>query len=104
MQDSASLNPAPDDPQGMLHLCGVFLEYLRVRNDSPRTVYNRGRQLPPSGAFRASGASQARQVTRAVVLAYQSYLFHYRKAGGTTGQWAGVADGGTGYRPQPVNR
>ena len=51
MQDGASLNPspAPDDPQGMLHLCGVFLEYLRVRNYSPRTVYNRGRQL---AAFR----------------------------------------------------
>ena len=105
MQDSASLNPspAPDDPQGMLHLCGVFLEYLRMRNYSPRTVYNRGRQLAAFRRFaNRLGLSQARQVTRAVVLAYQSYLFHYRKSGGTTGQWADVADGGTAGEPLTV--
>jgi len=103
MQNSASLNPSPDDPQGMLHLCGVFLEYLRVRNYSPRTVYNRGRQLAAFRRFcERLGLTQARQVTRAVVLAYQSYLFHYRKGGGTTGEWADVADGGTAGEPLTV--
>src|ERR1700677_1436203 len=110
MQERASLNPfplspapPPDDPQGMLHLCGVFLEYLRVRNYSPRTVYNRGRQLAAFRRFcERLGLTQARQVTRAVELAYQSYLFHYRKAGGTTGQWADVADGGTAAKPLTV--
>ena len=42
----------------------------------------------------AVGITQGRQVTRAVVLSYQSYLFHYRKPDGTTGAALAMAAAG----------
>jgi integrase/recombinase XerD len=72
-----------DDPQGLLYLTGRYLEYLRVRNYSADTLYGRGKMLRYFRVFAEQiGLTQARQVTRAVVVNYQSYLYHYRKADG----------------------
>ena len=83
-----------DDPQSLLFLSARYLEYSRVRNYSPRTVYRMERYLAYFRKFcEAVGITQGRQVTRAVVLSYQSYLFHYRKPDGaplsigTQSQW-----------------
>ena len=83
-----------DDPQSLLFLAGRFLEHVRVRNYSPRTVYRLDRHLAYFRKYcEALGLTQARQVTRAVVLSYQSYLFHYKKSDGdplsvgTQSQW-----------------
>lgn len=83
-----------DDPQSLLFLTARYLEHSRVRHYSPRTVYRFERHLAYFRKFcEAVGVTQARQVTRAVILSYQSYLFHYRKADGaalsvgTQGQW-----------------
>lgn len=76
-----------DDPQSLLFLSARYLEHVRVRNYSPRTVYRLERHLSYFRKFcealgGTGGITQARQVTRAVVLSYQSYLFHYRKPDG----------------------
>jgi len=83
-----------DDPQSLLFLSGRYLEHTRVRNFSPRTVYRIDRHLSYFRKYAEQlGLTQARQVTRAVILSYQSYLFHYRKPDGepltvgTQGQW-----------------
>lgn len=82
---ASALDPQPpDDPQGLLYLIGRYLEYLRVRNFSPQTVYGRGKVLRYFRLYgQQLGLTQARQITRAVILNYQAYLFHYRKADGT---------------------
>src|SRR5579884_1026756 len=72
-----------EDPQSLLFLSAKFLEYARVRNYSPRTIYREERHLAYFRKYcEALGITQARQVTRAVILSYQSYLFHYRKPDG----------------------
>jgi len=72
-----------DDPQGLLYLTGRYLEYIRVRAFSETTIYGRSKSLRYFRSFcEQLGLTQAREVTRAVVLNYQSYLFHYRKADG----------------------
>jgi integrase/recombinase XerD len=72
-----------DDPQSLIYLTGRYLEYLRVRNYSPHTLYGRGKMLRYFRTFcQQIGITQARQVTRAVVVNYQSYLYHYRKENG----------------------
>jgi len=74
-----SLN-SEDDPQGLLYLAGRYLEYLRVRNYSPQTIYSTGKMMRYFRMFcEQIGVTQVRQVTRAVVVNYQSYLYHYRK-------------------------
>src|SRR5262245_56871716 len=76
--------PTPDDPQSLLYLTGRYLEHLRVRNFSADTVYGRGKMLRYFRLFcEQLGLTQARQITRAVILNYQSYLFHYRKEDST---------------------
>lgn len=73
----------PHDPQGMLYLAGRYLEHLRIRNYSEQTVFHRNKRLITFRLFcEQMGISQARQVTRAVLLNYQSYLFHYKKSTG----------------------
>jgi integrase/recombinase XerD len=73
-----------EDPQGILYLTGRYLEHLRVRHYSQRTVYRHSWELTWFRRFcEALGITQARQVTRAVILNYQSHLFHYRKGDGT---------------------
>ena len=76
--------PSPDeDPQGLLYLTARYLEALRVRHYSPQTVYLRSKMLKPFRLFcEQAGISQARQVTRAVIFNYQSYLYHRRKPNG----------------------
>jgi integrase/recombinase XerD len=77
---SLNSEPHPDDPQGLLYLTGRYLEYLRVRNYSQDTLYGRGKMLRYFRVYcEQLGITQARQVTRAVVVNYQSYLYHYRK-------------------------
>jgi integrase/recombinase XerD len=72
-----------DDPQSLIYLTGRYLEYLRVRNYSPHTLYGRGKMLRYFRTFcEQIGITQARQITRAVVVNYQSYLYHYRKHNG----------------------
>ena len=82
---SAIPNPrSVDDPQSLLHLTGRYLEHLRVRNFSDQTLYGRGKMLRYFRCYcEQLGLTQARQITRAVVLNYQGYLFHYRKQDGT---------------------
>ena len=76
--------PIPDDPQSLLHLTSRYLEYLRVRHFSPQTLYGRGKMLRYFRCYSEQlGLTQARQVSRAVVLNYQGYLYHYRKQDGT---------------------
>lgn len=79
--DLARHTPSPtEDPQGLLYLMARYLEYLRVRHYSPQTVYLRSKTLRPFRLFcEQAGLTQARQVTRAVIFNYQTYLFHYRK-------------------------
>jgi integrase/recombinase XerD len=73
-----------EDPQSLLYLTARYLEYKRVRNYSATTVYRFERHLSYFRRFcEAVGVTQGRQVTRAVILSYQSYLFHYRKPDGT---------------------
>jgi integrase/recombinase XerD len=75
---------SPDDPQSLIHLTGRYLEHLRVRSFSSETVYGRGKTLRYfRGYCEQLGLTQARQVTRAVVLNYQGHLYHYRKGDGT---------------------
>ena len=72
-----------DDPQSLLYLTGRYLEWLRVRNYSQQTLYGRGKMLRYFRVFcEQIGITQARQITRAVVVNYQSYLYHYRKIDG----------------------
>jgi len=69
-----------NDPQGMLYLATRYMEHLRVRNYSEQTIYGKVKTLRYFRVFcEQIGITQARQVTRAVVLNYQSYLYHYRK-------------------------
>jgi integrase/recombinase XerD len=69
-----------DDPQGLLYLSGRYLEHLRVHNFSKHTVYQRMKLLLYFRRFcEELGITQARQVTRAVLMNYQSHLYHYRK-------------------------
>jgi hypothetical protein len=79
----AHRTPSSDDPEGMLFLSGRFVERLRVRHFSNLSLvaYNLSLRL-----FRnycaALDITRARDVTRATILNYQSYLFHYRKPDG----------------------
>jgi integrase/recombinase XerD len=72
-----------EDPQSLLYLTGRYLEWMRVRNYSAQTLYGRGKMLRYFRGFAEQiGLTQARQITRAVIIAYQSYLYHYRKKNG----------------------
>jgi integrase/recombinase XerD len=80
---------ASTDPQSLLFLTGRYVEHLRVRNFAESTLYGRSKMLKYFRQFcEQLGITQARQVTRAVVVNYQSHLYHYRKTNGlplTTG-------------------
>lgn len=72
-----------DDPQGLLYLTARYMEALRVRNFTEQTLYGRGKMLRYFRVYcEQIGVTQARQVTRAVMINYQSYLYHYRKEDG----------------------
>ena len=72
-----------NDPQGLLYLTGRYLEHLRINNFAEDTIYFRAKALRYFRQFcEQLGITQARQVTRAVMVNYQSYMFHYRKENG----------------------
>jgi integrase/recombinase XerD len=86
-----------EDPQSLLVLTERFLAYERVRHYSPRTIEAHTKMLRRFRLFcQELGLTQARQVTRAVILNYQSYLYHHRKKDGeamtvaTQKHWLGV--------------
>lgn len=88
---------AASDPQSLLYLTGRYLENLRVKNFSEQTLYGRAKMLKYFRQFcEQLNITQARQVTRAVVMNYQSHLYHYRKRDeqpltvGTQKHWLGV--------------
>jgi len=73
----------PGDPQGFGALCPAFLEHLRVKNYSERTVENRQHYL---GVFVSwcgdRGITQPSEVTKPLLERYQRWLYHYRKVNG----------------------
>lgn len=80
-KDYLNEHRAATDPQGLLYLSGRYIENLRIRNFSGETTYGRAKELRYFREFcEQLGITQARQVTRAVVVNYQSWLFHYRKS------------------------
>jgi integrase/recombinase XerD len=82
-QSAAKGKIVADDPQGLLYLTARYMEALRVRNFTEQTLYGRGKMLRYFRVYcEQIGVTQARQVTRAVMINYQSYLYHYRKEDG----------------------
>jgi integrase/recombinase XerD len=71
------------DPHGFGVLCTAFLEWMRVKNYSERTVENRQHYL---GCFvtwcNERGIIQPAEVTKALLERYQRWLYHYRKDNG----------------------
>ena len=71
-----------DDPQSLLHLAGKYLEQMRVRNFSQRTVWLRDKHLDYFRRWcQERGLTRASEVSKAVIQQYQTYLYHYRKSG-----------------------
>jgi integrase/recombinase XerD len=86
-----------DDPQSLVYLIDRFLAYEQVRHYSARTVYSHTKMLKRFRLFcQELGITQIRQVTRAVILNYQTFLYHHRKRDGcamtvgTQKHWLGV--------------
>jgi integrase/recombinase XerD len=74
--------PAPidaSDPRGFPVLVAEYLEHLRVRNYSPRTVMNCRVYLGYFTAWAAErGLTRPAEVTKPVLDRYQRWLFHHR--------------------------
>ena len=71
------------DPQSLLYLIERFMEHLKIRHYAKTTLAGRRKYLTYFRRFcEQKGISQARRVTRAVVMEYQSYLYYYRKENG----------------------
>jgi integrase/recombinase XerD len=74
--------PAPidaSDPRGFPLLIAEYLEHLRVRNYSPRTVMNCRVYLGYFTAWVAErGITRPAEVTKPVLDRYQRWLFHHR--------------------------
>lgn len=72
-----------NDPHGMAALLEKYLEWLKVKNFSTRTVEIRRTCV---GYFmewaEQRGLVRPSEVTRPILERYQRYLFHYRKANG----------------------
>jgi integrase/recombinase XerD len=73
----------PSDPHGFGALCPAFMEWMRIKNYSERTVENRQHYM---GAFvswcQDRGITQPAEVTKALLERYQRWLYHYRKDNG----------------------
>ncbi len=73
----------PADPRGMAALVAQFVEYLRVRNYSERTVDQRRKCLNWFTEWcEQRGLTRPADVTRPVLERYQRWLYHYRKEDG----------------------
>jgi integrase/recombinase XerD len=70
----------PEDPRGMAVKLSEFLNWLRVRNYSERTVGNRELYL---GYFiqwcEERGVTSPAEVTKPILDRYQRHLYHYRR-------------------------
>jgi integrase/recombinase XerD len=70
----------PGDLQGFGALCPAFLEWMRIKNYSEKTVEGRQHYL---GAFvswcQDRGVTQPAEVTKALLERFQRWLYHYRK-------------------------
>jgi integrase/recombinase XerD len=73
----------PSDPHSFGALCPAFMEWMRIKNYSERTVENRQHYM---GAFvswcQDRGITQPAEVTKALLERYQRWLYHYRKDNG----------------------
>jgi integrase/recombinase XerD len=73
----------PTDPQGMAARCAEYLEWMRIKNYSERTVENRAIYL----AFflqwaEDRGVTKPVEVTKPILERYQRHLYHFRKPNG----------------------
>jgi integrase/recombinase XerD len=73
----------PNDPQGMAVLLEKFLEWLRVKNYSERTVTNRQVYLNYFILWAEErGITRPNEVTKPILERYQRYLYHHKKKDG----------------------
>ena len=73
----------PGDPQGMAVMLEKFLEWMRVKNYSSRTVENRQLYLNYFIQWAEDrGLTRPTEITKPILERYQRYLYHYRKADG----------------------
>lgn len=73
----------PNDPQGMAVLLSKFLEWLRVKNYSERTVTNRQVYLNYFILWAEErGITRPNEVTKPIIERYQRHLYHHRKKDG----------------------
>jgi integrase/recombinase XerD len=71
------------DPEGLAAHIVDYLEWIRSRNFSERTVASRVQMLRAFAAWCADrGVTRSSEVTRPILERYQRWLFHYRKADG----------------------
>jgi integrase/recombinase XerD len=76
---------AADDPYSLYHQMLPFLEWMRVRNYSERSVEQREKTLRPFIEWcEERGVSRPQEVTRPIIERYQRYLFLYRRKDGQT--------------------
>jgi integrase/recombinase XerD len=73
----------PNDPQGFVVMSETFLEWMRVKNYSERTIENRTNYLIYFIRWcDERGLAQPREITIPIVERYQRYLHYYRKKDG----------------------
>ena len=73
----------PNDPQGMAILVARFLEWLRVKNYSERTVTNRQVYLNYFILWAEErGITRPNEVTKPILERYQRHLYHHKKKDG----------------------
>ncbi|TWT55521.1 site-specific tyrosine recombinase XerC [Allorhodopirellula solitaria] len=71
------------DPQGMAVMLEKFLEWMRVKNYSERTVENRHLYLNYFIQWAEDrGLTRPTEITKPILERYQRFLYHYRKADG----------------------
>jgi len=71
------------DPQGMAVFNEKFLEWMRVKNYSERTVENRQLYLNYFIQWAEDrGLTRPSEITKPILERYQRFLYHYRKADG----------------------
>jgi integrase/recombinase XerD len=71
------------DPEGLAAHIVDYLEWIRSRNFSERTVASRSQMLRAFASWCADrGVTRSCEVTRPMLERYQRWLFHYRKADG----------------------
>jgi integrase/recombinase XerD len=71
------------DPEGIAAHIVDYLEWIRARNFSERTIVSRIQMLRAFASWCAErGVTHSSEVTRPILERYQRWLFHYRKADG----------------------